>query len=121
MGQHRPERAVLDQRSGPRRVQAVRFERIADRCATGPRRAEALRGESGEGDGQRERPGAEGTDSVKAGGRPAEVKWRKLRLHSMITYRTGNNFDLDQVIELYRASTLGERRPIDEPARMAKM
>lgn len=29
-----------------------------------------------------------------------------------ITYTEGNNLDLDQVIELYRASTLGERRPI---------
>ncbi len=26
----------------------------------------------------------------------------------MITYRTGNDLDLDAVIELYRASTLGE-------------
>ncbi|HSB12941.1 MAG TPA: GNAT family N-acetyltransferase [Bryobacteraceae bacterium] len=39
----------------------------------------------------------------------------------MITYRTGNNFDLDQVIELYRASTLGERRPVDERERMGEM
>jgi predicted N-acetyltransferase YhbS len=39
----------------------------------------------------------------------------------MITYRTGNNLDLDQVIELYRASTLGERRPVDERERMAVM
>ena len=39
----------------------------------------------------------------------------------MITYRTGNNLDLDQVIELYRASTLGERRPVDERTRMGKM
>jgi len=28
---------------------------------------------------------------------------------------------LDQVIELYRASTLGERRPVDERDRMEKM
>lgn len=39
----------------------------------------------------------------------------------MITYRTGNNLDLDQVIELYRASTLGERRPVDDRERMAEM
>ena len=39
----------------------------------------------------------------------------------MITYRTGNQLDLDQVIELYRASTLGERRPVDDRARMAGM
>lgn len=39
----------------------------------------------------------------------------------MITYRTGNDLDLDQVIELYRASTLGERRPIDDRERFAAM
>ena len=33
-----------------------------------------------------------------------------------IEYRYGNELDLDEVIELYRASTLGERRPIDERA-----
>ncbi len=38
-----------------------------------------------------------------------------------ITYRTGNDLDLDATIELYRASTLGERRPIDEPERMRLM
>jgi len=39
----------------------------------------------------------------------------------VIEYRTGNNLDLDEVIELYRASTLGERRPIDERERMRQM
>lgn len=39
----------------------------------------------------------------------------------MITYRLGNDLDLDQVIELYRASTLGERRPVDDRERMAAM
>lgn len=39
----------------------------------------------------------------------------------MITYRTGNQLDLDQVIELYRASTLGERRPIHDRERMRRM
>jgi predicted N-acetyltransferase YhbS len=38
-----------------------------------------------------------------------------------IEYRTGNDLDLDQVIELYRASTLGERRPVDDRERMRKM
>ena len=38
-----------------------------------------------------------------------------------IEYRTGNQLDLDEVIELYRASTLGERRPVDERDRMATM
>src|SRR4029078_6425139 len=36
----------------------------------------------------------------------------------MITYRLGNDLDLDEVIELYRASTLGERRPVEDRARM---
>ena len=39
----------------------------------------------------------------------------------MITYQTGNIEDLDAVIELYRASTLGARRPIDDRERMAAM
>ena len=39
----------------------------------------------------------------------------------MITYRSGNDLDLDSVIELYRASTLGERRPVDDRERMALM
>jgi predicted N-acetyltransferase YhbS len=39
----------------------------------------------------------------------------------MITYRTGNNLNLDAVIELYRASTLGERRPVDDRERMELM
>jgi predicted N-acetyltransferase YhbS len=38
-----------------------------------------------------------------------------------IQYRTGNALDLDQVIELYRASTLGERRPVDDRERMRQM
>ena len=39
----------------------------------------------------------------------------------MITYRRGNDLDLDVVIELYRASTLGERRPVEERGIMADM
>lgn len=39
----------------------------------------------------------------------------------MIVYRTGNDLDLDAVIELYVASTLGERRPVDDRERMASM
>jgi predicted N-acetyltransferase YhbS len=39
----------------------------------------------------------------------------------MIEYRVGERPDLDEVIELYRASTLGERRPVDDRARMAAM
>jgi predicted N-acetyltransferase YhbS len=39
----------------------------------------------------------------------------------MINYRTGNVLDLDAVIELYLASTLGERRPVDDRERMRLM
>lgn len=39
----------------------------------------------------------------------------------MITYRIGNDLDLDAVIDLYRASTLGERRPVDDRERMRLM
>jgi ribosomal protein S18 acetylase RimI-like enzyme len=38
-----------------------------------------------------------------------------------ISYRYGADLDLDQVIELYRASTLGERRPVNDRAIMAAM
>ena len=38
-----------------------------------------------------------------------------------ITYKTNIPLDLDAAIELYRASTLGERRPVDDRARMAQM
>jgi hypothetical protein len=37
----------------------------------------------------------------------------------VIEYRTGNNLELAAVIQLYKASTLGERRPIDDPGRFA--
>lgn len=39
----------------------------------------------------------------------------------MITYRTGNDLPLEQVIELYVASTLGERRPVEDRERMRTM
>lgn len=38
-----------------------------------------------------------------------------------IGYRLGNDLNLDQVIELYSASTLGERRPVDDRQIMAEM
>lgn len=38
-----------------------------------------------------------------------------------IQYRYGNDLNLDEVIELYRASTLGERRPIDDRRIMSDM
>ena len=39
----------------------------------------------------------------------------------MIRYRSGNDLDLDAVVDLYRASTLGERRPVEDRGRMAAM
>ena len=39
----------------------------------------------------------------------------------MIEYRVGNRLDLDEVIELYRTSTLGERRPMEDRERMGRM
>jgi predicted N-acetyltransferase YhbS len=39
----------------------------------------------------------------------------------MIEYRVGNDLDIDAVIELYEASTLGERRPIGDRPRMVAM
>ena len=39
----------------------------------------------------------------------------------MIEYRVGNALDLDQVLELYRASTLADRRPVNERHRFAAM
>jgi GNAT superfamily N-acetyltransferase len=42
-------------------------------------------------------------------------------VHVAITYRGGNALDLDEVIDLYIASTLGERRPAGDRGRMAAM
>lgn len=39
----------------------------------------------------------------------------------MIVYRVGNDIDLDTFIEVYRDSTLGERRPVDDRERMRQM
>lgn len=39
----------------------------------------------------------------------------------MINFRVGNDLDLDLVIDLYQSSTLGARRPVGEPERMAAM
>ena len=39
----------------------------------------------------------------------------------MIQYQNGNDIDLDIVLDLYRASTLGERRPIEDRERMEAM
>ncbi|HEX9264329.1 MAG TPA: GNAT family N-acetyltransferase [Candidatus Binatia bacterium] len=38
-----------------------------------------------------------------------------------IQYRYGNDLDVDQTIELYHASTLGERRPVDDRQIMSDM
>jgi predicted N-acetyltransferase YhbS len=39
----------------------------------------------------------------------------------VIEYRTGNDLDLDAVIQVYVESTLGERRPVADRERMAGM
>ena len=41
--------------------------------------------------------------------------------HPEITYRMGNDLDLDAVIDVYHTSTLGERRPVGDRACMAHM
>lgn len=38
-----------------------------------------------------------------------------------LEYRYGNDLDLDQVLDLYRASTLAARRPVDDRAIAADM
>jgi predicted N-acetyltransferase YhbS len=39
----------------------------------------------------------------------------------VIDYRIGNDLQLDDIIDLYHASTLGERRPLADRERMAAM
>jgi len=39
----------------------------------------------------------------------------------MIRYKTGNDLNVEALIELYDASTLGARRPVDDRERMASM
>jgi predicted N-acetyltransferase YhbS len=39
----------------------------------------------------------------------------------MIAYRTGNDLELDAVIDVYVDSTLGERRPVSDRGRMQRM
>ena len=39
----------------------------------------------------------------------------------MYTLRIGNDIDMDAVLAVYRQSTLGERRPIDDITRMTAM
>jgi ribosomal protein S18 acetylase RimI-like enzyme len=39
----------------------------------------------------------------------------------MITYRLGNDLDLDQVVALYESSTLAERRPMRDRERVEQM
>jgi ribosomal protein S18 acetylase RimI-like enzyme len=42
-------------------------------------------------------------------------------LDEVITYRVGNALDLDAVIDVYRACSLGARRPVDDRERMKAM
>jgi predicted N-acetyltransferase YhbS len=39
----------------------------------------------------------------------------------MIAYRIGNDLDLDATIDVYRSSTLGEHRPVDDREAMRAM
>ena len=39
----------------------------------------------------------------------------------MIEYRDGNELDIDEILDLYHASTLGERRPVSDRERMTRM
>jgi predicted N-acetyltransferase YhbS len=39
----------------------------------------------------------------------------------MFEYRIGNDLDVDEIIAIYRSSTLAERRPIGDRARMSAM
>lgn len=39
----------------------------------------------------------------------------------MIAYRTGNDIDLDEMVDVYVDSTLGERRPVEDRDRMGRM
>lgn len=39
----------------------------------------------------------------------------------MIDYKVGNDLDIDEVIDLYRACTLGARRPVNHRDRMERM
>lgn len=50
---------------------------------------------------------------------PVTPLWAKSR--DVIEYRTGNDLNLDLVLELYRASTLAERRPVQDRERMRTM
>lgn len=60
---------------------------------------------------------------VPCGSRPRCATSRGAKTNSMtnIHYKTGNDLDLDQVIELYVASTLGARRPIHNRSVMKGM
>ena len=40
---------------------------------------------------------------------------------AVIEYCVGNDLDLNQMIELYQASTLGERRPVENRQTMSDM
>ncbi|MBA3974556.1 MAG: GNAT family N-acetyltransferase [Candidatus Solibacter sp.] len=44
-----------------------------------------------------------------------------MRVHPTITYLTGFPVSVDQYVELLNSSTLGQRRPVDEPPLIASM
>jgi ribosomal protein S18 acetylase RimI-like enzyme len=49
------------------------------------------------------------------------TRMRPGRSGAGITFRRGNDLDLDAVVELYRASTLAARRPVHDREAMAQM
>jgi ribosomal protein S18 acetylase RimI-like enzyme len=51
---------------------------------------------------------------------PGNTPDNRLAMNAL-RYHIGNDLELDQVIALYRASTLGERRPVDDREAMASM
>jgi ribosomal protein S18 acetylase RimI-like enzyme len=63
----------------------------------------------------------ETSGSTRQDSRKFPLSQLKRMVASMIDYRTDNDLDLDTVIDLYRTSTLGERRPVDDRERMATM
>jgi GNAT superfamily N-acetyltransferase len=69
------------------------------------------------------------SDGISAGGAWPTVATLAAEPHapgwmqdaSRYAYRIGNDLDLDEVIGVYRRSTLAERRPVDDRERMAQM
>ncbi len=57
--------------------------------------------------------------SARGGASTSRLPWGMAA--AALDYRRGNALDLDAVLDLYLASTLGQRRPVDDRSRMAEM